>query len=60
LVVGQYFRIRRRYASIDIEGMCLAWKESREDGWASDVRDAENVLRVGSELVLACDGFVGG
>jgi hypothetical protein len=43
-VVGQYFRMRRRYASREIVGTLRAWKVRTEEGVEMEVRDA--VVRV--------------
>lgn len=40
-VVGQYLRIRKRYASRVMVGMLRAWKVRAEAGLASAARDAE-------------------
>jgi hypothetical protein len=48
-VVGQYFKIRRRYASRDIVGMLRAWKVRQEDGVEKASRDADvNALQIGA------------
>lgn len=39
-VVGQYFKIRRRYASREIVGILRAWNVRAEEGLDSEVRDA--------------------
>lgn len=41
LLVGQYLRMRRRYASIEICGTLRAWNASTADADDSAVREAE-------------------
>jgi hypothetical protein len=40
--VGQYLRIRSKYASMLMEGICRAWNESNEERWFKELFDAVN------------------
>jgi hypothetical protein len=60
LVVGQYLRMRSRYASIEMLGTWRAWNERRDEGWCSDVFDAEKRCMWSSDGRNERDGAVAG